>query len=220
MYCKACKVELRGSPERCPLCQQTLHGEEERSEAVFPQIGAPPKGLIRLLKFLAFLSVMGAVVSVAVNLSFPGARMWSLWVLAGLGSLWLSFGLILRKRDNIHKTIVWEVALISLLALLWDISTGFHGWSLDFVFPIICVGAMILMAVVAQIIKLDIEDYLIYLVIDSVLGILCLILLALDWIRIILPSVICVVSSILSLSALLIFEGGALRRELRRRLHL
>jgi len=79
---------------------------------------------------------------------------------------------------------------------------------------------MIEMFIVASIKKLKIEDYIIYLIIDILFGIVPLILLLLDVVKIVYPSLICVVGSVISLTILIIFEGKALKAEIVRRIHL
>lgn len=93
-------------------------------------------------------------------------------MLGGIGSIWISLGLVLKKRKNIPKTILWQVGLLSALVFVWDWFTGFHGWSLNYVFPILCTGTMIAMSVIAKVRKLNIQNYILYLIIDCVIGFL------------------------------------------------
>ena len=44
-----------------------------------------------------------------------------------------------------------------------DWVTGWHGWSIDYVIPIICMVAMVLLAVIVKIKHMEISDYIIYL---------------------------------------------------------
>ena len=74
------------------------------------------------------------------------------------------FAMLYRKRRNFAKSILWQVAFVSAIALLWDFFTGFHGWALDYVLPILCVSAMISIVLLANICKLHVQDYIIYLI--------------------------------------------------------
>lgn len=220
MYCSKCGVHMRTYQTRCPLCQGALTGAFEENGQIFPRVGRDEIWMKALIKIAAFCSLVAVAVCIGANLYLHRVGGWSLFVIAGIGSFWLSFAVVLKKKDNIHKTIVWQTVIISGMAVLWDIFTGFHGWSVDFVIPVMCICAMIAMSVIAQITKLHIEDYMIYVIIDSCLGILSATLIILDIIHFILPSVICITASIISLGTLFIFEGRAMRTELRRRLHL
>lgn len=220
MYCNKCRVHIRTPQNRCPLCQGELIGGRDESEQIFPCIGRDRMWLRIPIRIAAFCSLVAVVVCVAANLYFHRAGGWSLFVIAGIISFWISFAVMLKKRDNVNKAIIWQVIIVSVLAVLWDAFTGFHGWSVDFVIPIMCTCTMIAMWVIAQITKLYIEDYIIYVVIDSCLGILSAMMIIFGSLNFILPSAICVATSIIFLGALFIFEGGAMCAELHRRLHL
>ncbi len=216
--CEKCKISVAGALKRCPLCQGDLTGEPLR-ENPFPWL-TYSRHYSGFLRIVAFVGVVAAAVCIAVNLSLPSGGWWSMFVAAGFGSLWLTLWLVEKKRTNIPKTILWQVALISLLALLWDWWTGWRGWSIDYVVPILCGCTMVIMSLVARILRLRIQDYIIYLILDSILGIVPLILILCGAVRIVYPSAICVAVSIISLASLFIFEGTALRNEILRRLHL
>jgi hypothetical protein len=220
MYCKNCGIHFRGKYGRCPLCKGELTGTPEKDGNVFPVIPPRRKTGRPLLIWLAFGSVAAAAVSTAVNLILPSGGWWFLFVLGGVGSLWLSLALVLKKKRNIPKTILWQVGLLSVLAFVWDLFTGFRGWSLDYVFPILCTGSMTAMAVIAKVRKLDIQNYILYLIIDCVFGLLSFALLVTGRIRTVVPSAVCFASTIIFLAALLFFEGKALLAEIQRRFHL
>lgn len=219
-YCENCRVRVTGAPRRCPLCQGDLSGQAGGSGNVFPTVGAMADPRRFWINLAILLTVAVAAICVTFNLSPRSTGWWSLFVLAGLASFWIAFTLAVRKRKNIPQTIIWLTAVISIMAVAWDYFTQFRGWSIDYVVPILCTCAMIAMAVLARLTHLGIEDYIIYLIIDSVLGIVPVIFIIFDWLRVEIPSIICVVSSVVSLTALVLFEGPALQAELHRRTHL
>ena len=220
LYCKNCRVRLPGNYKRCPLCQGDLSGKADENGNVFPVIPLRTDSSHALMVWLSFCSVAAAAVCMAVNLVLPSAGWWFLFVIGGIGSFWISLALVLKKRKNIPKTILWQVGLLSILAYFWDRFTGFQGWSLNYVFPILCTGAMVAMSVIARVRKLDIQSYIFYLIIDCVFGILSFVLLAIGKITVVIPSAVCFASTIIFLAALLLFEGKALFAEIQRRFHL
>ena len=219
-YCEACKVYIRGERRHCPLCQGPLSGGGDEREEPFPLLAMPPRPYHLFWRLLLFLSAAAAVICGAINVLLWQGGPWSLYVLAGLGSMWLSLGIALNKRGSPTKGLLWQVAILSSLAALWDLCTGWHGWSLDYVVPTLCVFAMLALALLAKLLHLRVEDYMIYLVIDALFGIVPLLFLLLGWLRVFYPSVICVAVSLLSLCALLLFEGERMRMEVKKRLHL
>ena len=218
--CDNCGVELPGAPRRCPLCRGVPSGEPDGTGGVYPPLsGARAAALRRLLSRIAFGTVCVAAICVCVNLISPAKGWWSLFVLAGCASLWMDFVVVAKKRRNLPKTILWQVAVVSLLAHLWDRYTGYHGWSVDYVLPILCVGAMVAMFVVARLRRLHIQDYILYLVMDSILGLGALGLILTGAVSVITPSAICFCVSVIFLAALGFFKGEALRAEIQRRMH-
>lgn len=220
LYCKNCKISLPGNYKRCPLCKGELTGKAEEYGNAFPTIRPSDAAEHRLLNFLAFCSVAGTAVCTAVNLALPASGWWFQFVIGGVCCFWICFLLVLKKRKNLPKTILWQVGILSLMAYLWDWFTGHQGWALNYVFPILCTGAMVAMFVIGKVRKLNIQDYILYLVIDCIFGILPLTLLLTGKLSVILPSAICFAAAVIFLAELLLFEGKSLLAEIQRRFHL
>lgn len=219
-YCEQCKLTVTGQRSRCPLCQSVLRDEGEPYEEVFPVIPTVYNRFQFFFKLLIFASAVLGIVSVVINLLLPQSGVWSLFVLGGIGCLWVFLFIAVRKRNNIPKNILWQVAVAILFCLLWDLFTGWHGWSVDYVVPSICVAAMAALAVTAKVFRLVVGDFLFYLLISVLFGTLPVISILLGWVQVLYPSLICVGCSLVSLAAVLIFQGENMKREWRRRMHL
>ena len=146
-----------------------------------------------------------AVVSVAVNLLLPQSGLWSLFVLAGIGCLWISLAIAIRKRHNIPKNMLYQVVVISGLSALWDWLTGWRGWSIDYVIPIVCVCAMAALGILSRVMKWQISDLLVYFCLDGVFGIVPIIFYITGCLHVPYPSIVCVAVSVISLAAILLF---------------
>ncbi|MDR1970386.1 MAG: DUF6320 domain-containing protein [Treponema sp.] len=185
---------------------------------VIPPLSAPFK---RLVNGIALGTAAVAAVSVAIDITLPtGGVWWSLFVIAGLGSLWLSFLVINNRWWDIPKNIFLQLFVISILVLLWDFFTGFYLWSLNFVIPILFSCSMVALAVFAKVRKLKVEDYIIFLGSISVISIFSLLLIIFQVVTIVYPALICFALSIISLAFLILFEGKSLWKELQQRMHL
>ena len=220
LRCDKCKVDLTGPLRRCPLCGSELRGAPDGEHPVFPPLRLTPPRSRLPVRLALFLSVVAAVVCSGVNLCLPQSGIWSLFVTAGLMSFWLAFGVAVRKRRSILKSLLWLAVLISVLAVLWDIQTGFSRWSLNFVLPLLLISLQLLTLLFSWFFHLPLQDYLIYLTLGGLFGFVPLILFLFGQLRVPYPSVICAAVSLISLSALWLFQGRALRAEIRRRLHL
>lgn len=215
--CKKCGVKVRGTETFCPLCQHRLLGEPE--EAVYPEIPTVYRQHELLFKCLILISVAVGVICAAVNLLVPGGGFWSFFVALGILCFWVSLAYAARKRDNIPQNITAQVFLVSVLSFGWDCLTGWHGWSLDYVIPIACGTAMLSLFILAKVMKLPPEEYILYFMVDILFGVVPLVFYLAGLIHVAVPSVVCISLSFFSLSALLVFEGKAMLRELTRRFH-
>lgn len=220
-YCSHCRVLIRGKNQRCALCGNTLPVPElvDEQEGIFPEI--PPTYerhlAIRIMVFISFATV---VASFAIRMIFPTGINWPIFVVFGLISMWLSLIIVLRKRHDIPKTIMWQVAIVSLLSVFWDWQTGWRGWSLDYIIPIVSVAAVLVMYITARIMKLGFRDYITYALLDGLLGILPVLFILFDWVNTPYPSIICVAISVIFLSAVFIFQGEKIREELNKKMHI
>ena len=232
-YCNHCRVHIRGNKKECPLCRNILpedtgdtyknNRRKNANDEIYPEI--PPTYERHLaVRVIIFISVVVIVASFVVYQLFPHIFPtdvnWPLFVLFGIISMWLSLTLVIRKRNNITKNITWQVAVVSLLSVFWDWRTGWGGWSLDYVIPVICVAAMLVMYVTAKVMKLSVRDYITYFLLDSLLGIIPILFIIFRWVRVVYPSLISVAVSIIFLSAIIIFQGENIKAELNKRMHI
>lgn len=216
--CEKCGISLVGSHAFCPLCQGPVSGTPQPEEEIFPVL--PLKKPRLWVRIMAFLSVAIAGISLAVNYAFPSGGWWCILVAAGLACLWVSFGFAVIKRRNIPKSIVWQTIILSLAAFGWDHFTGHHGWSVNYVIPLLCTSALLAVILVGRITRHRLADYLVYLILNILLGIIPLIFLLWGQLYVRWPSLLCLTISLLSLAALAIFRGSSLLAEVQRRTHL
>ncbi len=220
-YCNHCKVHIRDNKDKCVLCGNPLSivDNKDIENSTFPYIGPFYESHIAI-KIVSFISISAIVISFAINMIFPASVNWPLLVVLGLVSAWIGLYVIIKKRYHIPKKIVMQVIIISLLSLFWDWKTGWRAWSTTYVIPIIIVSAMILMYVTAKILKLSTRDYITYFLIDGVFGIVPVLFIFFDLVNVIYPSIISIAVSIISIAAIFIFQGGAIKLELDKRMHI
>jgi hypothetical protein len=188
-------------------------------EDIFPDI--PPAYEHHLaLRILIFISFAAVVASFAIRMIFPTDTNWPVFVIFGLISMWLGLIVVVRKRHNTPKTILWQVAVVSLLSVFWDWQTGWHGWSLDYLIPIVYVTAELVMYISAKIMKLGIRDYLTYALLDGLFGVLPLLFILFRWVKTLYPSILCAAFSVIFLAAIFIFQGDQIKKELNKKMHI
>ena len=219
--CENCNVSLPDSPSVCPLCGNAVEGGGKSASAYFPNLKPHINSRRRkFVRLLAFLSVCVIIVCVTINLLVHRGGLWSIFVVAGIGSFWADFAVMAKRYRNPIKSMVWQTLLLSAIAFIWDIATGFKGWSIDFVYPIVCSCSSISIFFGIKLFKLDLRDYILYIIMDCILGVLPIVISFILKRQMILPSVISFMVSAILFAILLFFRWKELNNEVKRRMHI
>ena len=218
-YCAKCKVNIVGSRIQCPLCQNELNITDSCEESIFPILPNATHKYNLILKIIAFISIATSIISIFFNIILPTDVWWSIYILATLACACTSLATAITKHKNILKYLLYQSVIIILFALLLDCIIGWKAWSITFVLPIIFTLSMVVMYTISKVLNLQAGDYMIYLLLDALFGIIPVIFVASDNVSTYFPSFICIITSIISLSALIVFEGTQMYNELKRRLH-
>ncbi len=217
--CYKCNVLVNSNIPRCPLCQTNIDGDN-KDESVFPVIPNMYKKHKLVFKLLLFLSVFGCVLSTIINYIMDRKIGWAWFVIAGIISFWITFIIGVKRRHNFMKLLFAEVMLLLISSIIWDYFTGWYFWSITYVLPFLCIVYIATLFFLRIFLKNVFKDYVIYIYINSLIGLAPLYFiirnkLSMEW-----PSILCVVFSIISILALAIFNHKQMMNELERRLHI
>ena len=174
----------------------------------------------RIVQTFSFLCLAVAVICGMINIMTAGALNWSWFAGAGCVCAWLVVMVAYSKRRNILKNEIWQLLLISVIAILWDRFTGWRGWSVDFILPFGVLSVQFSVPVIARVNRLKREEYLFYLVQACIAGLIPMILAWTGVVKFVYPSVICAGISILTLAALFIFCKKDTLREFHKKLRM
>lgn len=220
-YCNHCQVYIKENKEICSLCNNDLSNYDvTRVDSEYFPIVRPYYKKHLAIKIMIFISIVSIVISFAIHTIFPSEVNWPLLLLFGLISIWLGLIFIVERRHHIPKKIIRQVVIVSLLAMFWDWKVGWRGWSLDYIIPIACIIALVIMYITAKIMKLSINDYITYSLIDGLFGIIPILFIIFDLVNVKYPSIISVSLSLISLSAIFIFHGEEIKAEIDKRMHI
>lgn len=89
----------------------------------------------KVMQIFNFLCIAVAVLCGMINYLTREKLDWAFFAAAGCLCGWMIVAVAYAKRRNILKNEMIQLALVTILAALWDKFTGWHGWSLDFVLP-------------------------------------------------------------------------------------
>ena len=174
----------------------------------------------RIVQTFSFLCLAVAVICGMINIMTAGTLNWSWFAGAGCVCAWLVVMVAYSKRRNILKNEIWQLLLISVIAMLWDRFTGWRGWSVDFILPFGVLSVQFSVPVIARVNRLKREEYLFYLVQACIAGLIPMILAWTGVVKFVYPSVICAGISILTLAALFIFCKKDTLREFHKKLRM
>lgn len=220
-FCEKCKVKVSDDSIHCPLCQRVLSEdcENEKYSQIFPIIPTFYSKYHFLIKLIILASIVVCVISVIVDMLTKAPLHWSVFVIVGVGCMWLSLAILYRKMHNIPKVIFQQVLAAAAVVLLWDFAAGWKNWSVDYVIPFLFAGANILLITAAVFLKLDISDFIFYCFMNMLFGIVPIIFICTGILNVLYPSLISVGLNIITLSGLFLFQGKRIRAEITSRFH-
>lgn len=133
--CLNCKIDILDETERCPLCHSILKQTEDL-ENMYPEVRYRFRRLDFISRFYLFLAIILEAVLFSINyFSFNGVW-WS--IITGLvllyGYVVLRYAVI-GKSGYRSKSIILTLVFI-LTAIAIDLTTGYRGWSLDYILPL------------------------------------------------------------------------------------
>jgi hypothetical protein len=210
-YCPKCKVNIRGRKSCCPLCQGQLREIEGSENAPFPVIKKKKITNVTLFKIVTFIFIAAEIVFGTINIqtggnySFIGVTM--LGILAG----WITIITTLYLRNNLIKVITFEVVAAIIIDIYIDLKTGFHGWSLMWMVPGTLIGLAIATILIAKIVKLRLDEYILYLVVDLIMALTQIIFIRNGMNKFTWPAVVSIMVFLILISGLVIFRFNDLK---------
>ena len=217
LNCRKCGVQIHGEKCCCPLCQGELNGEPDID--VFPNVKQNKYSFNFALRLLSFIGIVIIVLAFTINVIFFKGVWWALIVAAATGCLWISASTAIIQRKHIFMAITWQLVFITGALVLWDLCIGWKRWSLDYVIPCACIISMLSMVVISKIMKVPPEEHIFYLVLDAIYGIVPVIFIFTGCLKVIYPSAICVCLSLISIAALVLFEGKKIKAQISKKFH-
>lgn len=189
--------------------------------SVYPEKNEQTKLEKKFFQWFSFLCIVGVTFTFGINSIINSGIYWAVFVMGIIFSTWLIFVMGFKKRHNLLKNGMWEMLLITIGCILWDITTKWRGWSVGYVFPItiICIITFMLAAIKIQ--KLNTKDYMIYLLMAGTYGVVVpLIFLLTNIVTNTIPSLLCVMFSFILLTALIIFKEEEVLQEIHKKFHI
>lgn len=204
--CQKCNVKIRGRKECCPLCQGRLKEVEGEDNPSFPILEKRKISNITFLKMCTFLFVASEIIFGAINIMTKGEFPFIGPVMLGILVAWIDVIATMYLRNNLIKVITFEVIVAIVVDYYIDIKTGFHGWSINWMIPMTLIGLAIATIIIAMALKLRLDEYILYIVLDFVMALIQIIFIkngmnSFPW-----PAVASIITYMIIIAALVIFR--------------
>lgn len=216
--CPKCEVTLKSSSNICPLCHNKIKLKEKNS--IYPKVKSPYRAYSLLIRISLLATLCGVIFSLLINYWISNEISWSIFVILGIISFWLTFSTGMNRRHGFMRILFAEILAIIILSILWDLSTGFHKWSLTYCLPFLCIAYTITFLIIRIFTQNTRKEYILYTYLNSLIGIIPLYFILKNNLNTLWPSYISVCTSIFALIFLFIFNHHALETEIERRLHI
>ena len=217
-HCKSCKLEIENNLTKCPLCGTYTEETSDIYNNDYPKVKI--SYLYDLInKCILFFAISTSIVSLFVNRYLASSTPWSIIAIVGVFYIYLSARLILKKGKNYGFFIMTQVVFVSVLTFVIDYFLGYLGWSVNYVIPFVIISGSIVITTISIIQPFKYKEYIIYLFIITLLGLIPLILIFSHVAKVYWTNAVCVLYSVLTVIGMLLFTHRRFKTELKRRLH-
>lgn len=216
--CPKCDIIIHTKEPFCPLCESVI--KDFSPDDIFPPVKSKYKNHSLLIKFSLFISICGTILCLLINYLISKELTWSIFVILGITTFWLTFIIGIKKRKKFMTLLLFEILSIITLSYLWDLNTGYHKWSLIYVFPFLCISYTITFLILRIFTSKVDKDTVINSYLNSLIGLIPLYFILTHKFKTLWPSIVSVSISLISLLFLIFFNHHTLERELERRLHI
>ena len=194
--------------------------ESEKIKPDFPEPGVPGELEMKVYKIFTFCCLALAAFLIVTDINYHPRVRWTLFTAGGVASMWLASSIGFFKRYNLLKNAMWQLLIVTGACFVWDWLTGWHGWSVDLVLPIVSIGILISMVIISAVQKYQAKEYMIYLVMAAGYGmILPFILLLTGAVHKRIPSMFGSLFCFLFLIGLILFKGKEFWEEIQKKFH-
>ncbi len=204
--CQKCNVKIRGRKECCPLCQGRLKEVEGEENPSFPVLEKRKISNITFLKMCTFIFIASEIIFGTINIMTEGKYSFIGPVILGLFVAWIDVLATMYLRNNLIKVITFEVFVAIVVDFYIDLKTRFYGWSVHWMIPLTLIMLAVITICTALILKLRLDEYILYIVMDFVVSLLQIIFIrngmnSFPW-----PAVISIMFYMILIAALVIFR--------------
>ncbi|MCR5641470.1 MAG: zinc ribbon domain-containing protein [Lachnospiraceae bacterium] len=221
--CKRCGVYICDDTEVCPLCKGVLENDGSKEQEhinIYPNILRKDRTWNLILRILLATWVVGTIVLVFINYQVPHKVWWSVVASASYFYALSVVRLLTHPYAGYLRRIFGIVFGAMILNLVIDYCFGFHGWSLNYIFPAALFFINFALILLMIINHRNWQSYMMLQIFSIFIGGIPLLFIKWGWVTHPLLSEIAFLSSVVLFLGTLIVGGSAARNELKRRFYI
>lgn len=216
--CNKCNVELDIISNKCPLCDSVID-EDKKTDSSYPTINTVvSKSLFR--KIIFFIACIVSALVLILNYALTPNIKWSLFVVAQIFASYYVFYNVLSGRKKVIKLLLSLNIIVSSLSIFWDVYTGFHGWSVNYVIPSLCISYGMFMLILRLVRYYAFKENSSYIYLNICLEFLPIILVYFGYAKANILIYLSMIFGIINLLVLLAFDGSSLKDDILKKLHI
>ncbi len=204
--CNKCNIRIRGRKECCPLCQGKLAESEGEDNAAFPILEKRKITSITFFKVCTFIFITMEIVFGTINIMTEGKYPFISPIMLGALVAWIDIYATMYLRNNLIKVITFEVVVAIVVDFYIDLKTGFYGWSVNWMIPMTLIGLAVITITTALILRLRLDEYILYIVFDFVMALLQIITIKNGMNKLPWPAAASIMFYMIIIAALVIFR--------------
>ena len=214
--CLKCNVLLDTLSDRCPLCNSEV---KETNNPTYPKIKLKFTNLL-FRKIMLLIAITSCISVALVNFILTPNIKWSIFVVLQILLMYYVFYHVLNGWKKVVRLLFILNIIVCLISIFWDYYTGFRGWSINYVFPSLCITYGIFMLILRFVNYFVFKENSSYIYLNVCLEFLPVLLLNLDKISIGILAYISAVVGIINLVILIVFDGSSFKSDIERKFHI
>ena len=218
LKCEKCNIDLDVIDNKCPLCNSIID-DSDNFDSSYPVL-KPIVSNKLFKKLLFFVACIISVIVVILNIALTPNIKWSFFVILQLIISSFIFSNVLSGRIKIIKILLILNLLVSTLSVFWDWYTGFHGWSINYVIPALCIVYGTFMIILRLVRYYAFQENSSYIYLNICLEFVPLILVNFGYAKLNVLVYWAGLFGIINLLLLLIFDGSKFKDDIVKKLHI
>lgn len=218
MHCNKCNVDLDIIDNRCPLCNSEIN-EFDNFKSSYPKI----KRLVTKVLYRKIILFIVCCISFAIailNYALTPNIKWSLFVILQIFLSYYIFYNILSGRQKVIKLLLSLNIIISSFSVFWDVYTGFHKWSVNYVIPSLCITYGMFMLILRMVKYYVFKENSSYIYLNILLEFIPIILVRFGYATPNILIFLAMIFGVLNLLVLFAFDGSNLKDDIIKKLHI